>query len=108
MPKLTTMLKSLLVGLSPWLLALLFLGWIVWYANDRIDRAAYAYPREVITYGLAGTQTDEEVINTIQQWKRDSWGAQIGALHVLCKHDRRFIDSLGGGDTGAKICRVAQ
>lgn len=108
MPKFRMLCKSLLIGSSPWLLAAIFLGWLVLQTKESIDRAAYAYPREVVAYGLVEAKTDEDVLNTIQIWKHDAWGAQIGALRVLCKNDRYFVNSLGGGDTGAKICRVAR
>ncbi|SHI09924.1 hypothetical protein SAMN05428958_11616 [Pantoea sesami] len=97
---------GILAGTSPWILVALFLFWITSETKSRIDDAAYAYPREVISYGLIGAKNDDDVIALIERWKSDEWGAQIGALRVLCANDRDFVDSLGGGDTGAKICRV--
>ena len=88
MPKFGMLCKSLLIWSSPWLLAAIFLGWLVQQTKESIDLAAYAYPREVVAYGLMVAKTDADVIDTIQIWKRDAWGAQIGARkseHLLTR-----------------------
>jgi len=72
----------------------------------RISDAAYAYPREIVSYGLTYANSDDEVMATIQKWKDDRWGAQIGALRVLCAKDFTFVKSLGGDGTGQRICRL--
>ncbi|KHS77119.1 hypothetical protein QT13_01845 [Pectobacterium brasiliense] len=100
--------KKGFVSSSPWLLGLIFVAWLAHEVDARITSAAYAYPRSVISYGLAPAKTDEAVISTVEMWKQDSWGAQIGALRVLCDNDRKFIDSLGGADTGARVCRIVK
>jgi hypothetical protein len=73
--------------------------------NASLDEAAYAYPREVIKYGLADARSDADVLGKIQQWKHDAWGAQIGALRVLCSRDRHFVDSLTTQSSNG-ICRL--
>lgn len=74
--------------------------------DRRINDAAYAYPREIVSYGLTFANSDDEVMETIQKWKDDRWGAQIGALRVLCVKDFAFVGSLGGDGTGQRICRL--
>lgn len=108
MPDLKNLARSLLAGISPWILIALFLAWLTSETKDSIDNAAYAYPREIIIYGLTSARTDEEIISTIEDWRARAWGAQIGALRVLCEKDRAFVDGLGGGDVGARICRIIQ
>ncbi|MBF2748270.1 hypothetical protein ISN41_09185 [Enterobacter bugandensis] len=108
MPDFKNLARSLLAGASPWLLIAILLAWLTTETKTSIDDAAYAYPRAVIVYGLSSAQNDAEVLATIEKWKTDSWGAQIGALRVLCGKDRHFVNSLGGGDTGARVCRVVQ
>lgn len=104
--KIPEFLKTGFVSSSPWLLALVFLSYVGAEINSRINSAAYAYPRAVVSYGLANAKTDDEVISTVETWKRDSWGAQIGALRVLCEKDRDYVDSLGGSDVVTRVCRI--
>nr|WP_240354831.1 hypothetical protein [Pectobacterium brasiliense] len=90
------------------MLGLILLGWVAQEVGARITEARVAYPRSVIAYGLAPAKTNDDVVSTVEMWKRDAWGAQIGALRVLCESDRNFIDSLGGADTGARVCRIVK
>lgn len=99
--------RKFFVAASPWLLGLIFIGYVSYQMDDRITAAAYAYPRSVITYGLTSAKSDEDVIQIVEKWKSDSWGAQIGALRVLCEKDRKFIDSLGSS-VGARVCRIVK
>ncbi|MEI7219108.1 hypothetical protein WCT79_19110 [Pectobacterium carotovorum] len=106
--KIPEFLKAGFVSSSPWLLALVFLSYAGAEINSRINSAAYAYPRAVVSYGLTNAKTDDEVIATVETWKRDAWGAQIGALRVLCENDRDYVNSLGGSDVGARVCRITK
>ena len=108
MLKLPELVRSGFVSLSPWLLGLILLSYLAAEVNSRINSAAYAYPRSVVSYGLASSNTDDEVISTVELWKKDAWGAQIGALRVLCDNDRAFVDSLGGENVGARVCRIVK
>ncbi|WP_226020020.1 hypothetical protein [Serratia symbiotica] len=98
---------------APLMLLMIALIWVfslgstqVKDTDYRISQAAYAYPREIISYGLTFANTDDEVMTTIQKWKDDRWGAQIGALRVLCANDFDYVKSLGGPGTGQRICRL--
>lgn len=106
--KIPEFLKAGFVSLSPWLLVLAFLSWAGGEINSRISAAEHAYPRSVVSYGLSNARTDDDVIATVEIWKRDAWGAQIGALRVLCESDRDYVDSLGGHDVGARVCRITK
>lgn len=106
--KIPEIIKTGFVSSSPWLLALVFLSYAGAEINSRINSAAYAYPRAVVSYGLANAKTDDEVIATVETWKRDAWGAQVGALRVLCENDRDYVNSLGGSDVGARVCRITK
>lgn len=100
--------KKGFVVTSPWLLLLIFVIWVSHAVDSRITAAGTEYPRAVISYGLAPAKTNDEVVSTVEMWKRDAWGAQIGALRVLCENDRKFIESLGGAETGARVCRIVK
>ncbi|MEQ9888853.1 hypothetical protein ABRP55_20230 [Pectobacterium zantedeschiae] len=106
--KITDMLKIAATASSPWIIGIAFLVWLFSFIDSRIDAAAYSYPRTVVSYGLIAAKTDDEVISTVEVWKKDAWGAQIGALRVLCDSDRNYINSLGGEDVGARICRIVR
>ncbi|MGP2469980.1 hypothetical protein V1956_15480 [Yersinia sp. 2540 StPb PI] len=106
--KLPDFIKTGFVSSSPWLLAIILASYVATEINSRINSAAYAFPRAVVAYGLANSKTDDELISTVEIWKRDSWGAQIGALRVLCENDRNYIDALGGVDVGARVCRIVK
>lgn len=108
MLKLPELVRAGFVSSSPWLLGLILLSYLAAEVNSRINSAAYAYPRSVVSYGLAGAKTDDEVISTVELWKKDAWGAQIGALRVLCDNDRAFVNSLGGESVGARVCRIVK
>lgn len=106
-------LKSSFRGLQPYLLVALLVA--VAYSSiaswkesvDRsIQKASFAYSRQVISYGLTFANSDDEVMQTIQKWKDDRWGAQIAALRTLCDNDFHFVEGLGGDGTGQRICRL--
>ncbi|MFT8211564.1 MAG: hypothetical protein ACMZI0_15115 [Symbiopectobacterium sp.] len=106
--KIPEIIKTGFVNSAPWLLVLVFLSYAGAEINSRINSAEHAYPRAVVSYGLANAKTDDELITTVETWKRDAWGAQIGALRVLCEKDRDYVNSLGGNDVGARICRITK
>jgi len=108
MAKLNDFIKTAFVRCSPLLLILIAL----WYAATSVNATSIAtsnaYPKAVISYGLAGAKTDDEITATVELWKRDHWGAQIGALRVLCDADRAYVDQLGGTTVGARLCRTVK
>ncbi|GKV89294.1 hypothetical protein PEC301619_12760 [Pectobacterium carotovorum subsp. carotovorum] len=106
--KIPEFLKAGFVSSSPWLLALVFLSYAGAEINSRINAAAYALPRAIVSYGLTNAKNDDDVIATVEVWKRDAWGAQIGSLRVLCENDRDYVNSLGGSDVGARVCRITK
>lgn len=108
MQKINDLFKTFVIKFSPVLLVIIFLLYAITEINSATAEAKYAYPRAVAVYGLAGAKTDEEITAAVEQWKRDGWGAQIGAMRVLCGGDRAFVDQLGGANVGAKLCRTVQ
>lgn len=93
---------------APYIMALLILGWVIYQVAHRADEAAYAYPTAVVQYGLIGAKTDDDVIALVERWKRDEWGAQIGALRVLCDKSASRVEVIGGPALAAKICRIVR
>ena len=105
--------KNSFRGLQPYLLVALLVA--VAYSSiaswkesvdKSIQKASFAYSRQVISYGLTFANSDDEVMQTIQKWKDDRWGAQIAALRTLCDNDFHFVERLGGDGTGQRICRL--
>jgi hypothetical protein len=93
---------------APYLMALLIIGWLIVQINQRADDAAYAYPTAVVQYGLINAKTDEEVLALVERWKRDEWGAQIGALRVLCSKSVDRVEAIGGQVLATKMCRIVR
>lgn len=93
---------------APYLMGLVLLGLGLKHVATLADDAAYAYPMAVIEYGLAEAKTDDDVIALVEKWGVDLWGAQIGALRVVCEKDPRRLDKFGGEQLTARMCRVVK
>ena len=108
MAKNESFIKQAFKYASPYLLLVIVGVQVMTSVSDSIDHAAYAYPRSVVQYGLTDVKTDAEVMARIEQWKSDAWGAQIGALRVLCARDPDFVASLTATQSASAVCRVGR
>ena len=106
------MIKQRLIGAcsasAPYVMAILIAGWLIAQIMQRADDAAYAYPSAVVSYGLISAKTDDEVLTLVERWKRDEWGAQIGALRVLCAKSIDRVEAIGGPNLATKMCRIVK
>ena len=93
---------------APHIMAMLIIGWVFYQGAQRADDAAYAYPTAVVQYGLINAKNDDDVLALVERWKRDEWGAQIGALRVLCEKSIDRVDAIGNPELSAKICRIVK
>lgn len=106
--KASSLLKTTWLTAAPWLLIIFISMQILSSLDHNVDQARYAYSRKVISYGLSDANTDAEVVERIQTWQNDKWGAQISAIQTGCDGDMEFINSLLSNRNGAMICRIAK
>ncbi|MFT2793055.1 hypothetical protein ACMV5I_23715 [Serratia sp. T13T92] len=106
--KVKSFLKMTWLNAAPWLLIVFISMQVLSSLDKSVDQAKYSYSRKVISYGLSDANTDAEVVERIQTWQNDKWGAQISAIQTGCDGDMEFINSLLSNRNGAMICRIAK
>lgn len=72
----------------------------------RKSTTEYAY--NVIAINLQNAETHEQILALVKQWKKDEWGAQLGALRTICDTDADRLLTIGTAQQVADMCRLTK
>ena len=75
--------------------------------GELIKKSTTEYAFTVVAYGLKDAKNEQEIIGQIVQWRRDKWGAQIGAINIVCRIDPSRLEGLMERPTAIKACRLS-
>ncbi len=70
------------------------------------EEGSVAFAYKVIEYGLHEARSEEDVYSIIKIWDKEKWGAQIGALKLLCEKDSKNLDKIMVESTKVNVCRL--
>lgn len=76
------------------------------YYDKKIQAARVDYAYNVVVFGLKEVHNPAESYELIQMWKTDNWGAQIGAVQILCQYDKTRLDNILTTDISTSVCRI--
>lgn len=66
----------------------------------------YAY--NVIAINFRSAETHEDILALVKQWKKDEWGAQLGALRTICDTDPDRLLTIGTAQQVTALCRLTK
>ena len=106
-----TLLKSLFLG-GAWkqkggallIMLVAIVGGMDWKFKD----ARTAYAMSVLEINLRALDNEDKIYAAVETWKRDEWGAQLGALRVICNTDYAKLDQFGPRDFTITLCRLVK
>lgn len=108
---LTTLFRSFLTS-GMWLqrggAIILVLLAVIAGADYKLKGAKTAYALAVLEINLRGFEDDKQIYAAVAQWKKDSWGAQLGALRVVCETDAAMLEVFGSRDMTLTLCRLVR
>lgn len=76
--------------------------------GDSAYKAATDYSFNVIEYGFADVSEESEIINLVEKWHADKWGAQIGAIKTICDYTPNRLTELVIDKTAISLCRIVR
>lgn len=75
--------------------------------SELLKKSMTEYAFTVIAYGLKDAQNEQDIIAEVLKWRKDEWGAQIGAINVVCRVDPSRLEGLMENSTMLKACRLS-
>ena len=76
-------------------------------AEDLYKNATTEYAFTVVAYELKDAKDERDVIAQVIEWRNKNWGAQIGAINVVCRVDPKRMHQLMDPSTAIKACRLS-
>ncbi|CAL9955633.1 hypothetical protein VPHK225_0011 [Vibrio phage K225] len=76
-------------------------------SGELLKKSTTEYAFTVIAYGLKDAQNEQDIIAQVITWRRDKWGAQIGAINTVCRVDPDRLNDLMERPTAVKACRLS-
>jgi hypothetical protein len=67
-----------------------------------------AYALSVLEINFRSLDSEKQMYDAVAQWKLDSWGAQLGALRVVCETDHTQLDQFGPRAFTITLCRLVK
>lgn len=72
----------------------------------KTQEAKTAYALAVLEMQFRSLDSEQQIIDMVNVWKKDSWGAQLGALRVVCETDPLLLDKFG--TRSYALCRLVK
>lgn len=77
--------------------------------NERMSTmVATEYAYDVVAYGLKDAESETDIIDSVVEWKRLGWGAQVGGVKTICDNAPFRFDAIMSEATKRMVCRIAQ
>ena len=73
-----------------------------------LRKATTDYAYNVIAINFHNAETHEDILALVEQWKKDEWGAQLGALRTICEADPDRLLTIGTAQQVAALCRLTK
>lgn len=67
-----------------------------------------AYALSVLEINFRSIDSEADMYKAVKQWKVDSWGAQLGALRVICETDYSMLDRFGPRTFTITLCKLVK
>lgn len=67
-----------------------------------------AYALSVLEINFRSLDSEDKMYKAVEQWKKDYWGAQLGALRVVCETDYTMLDRFGPRTFTITLCRLVK
>lgn len=73
-----------------------------------LRKATTDYAYNVIAINFHNAETHEDILALVKQWKKNEWGAQLGALRTICDADPDRLLTIGTVQQTAALCRLTK
>ena len=77
------------------------------HAVEVAKEAELSLAKETLSFNLTGIP-DDQILPSIEKWRHDLWGVQVGGLRLACKKDIDYVNGLVSSGNGNTICRAVK